>query len=114
MPSLLMCAPDYYGVEYEINPWMDRRRAPDHPLAVRQWRALREVLEGAGASVELVQPVAGLPDMVFTANAGLVAGRQFVLSNFRHPERQGEAAWFARWFRERGLEVVQLPPDRAF
>jgi N-dimethylarginine dimethylaminohydrolase len=105
-----MCRPDYYGIEYEINPWMDRERGADHAVAVAQWQALYETLTGpVGATVELIEPVAGLPDMVFTANAGLVAGRRFVPSRFRHPERAGEEPLFQQWFEEDGYEILPLP-----
>ena len=46
-PHILMCPPDYYGIEYEINPWMDRRRQVDHARAVRQWTELRGTVGGA-------------------------------------------------------------------
>jgi N-dimethylarginine dimethylaminohydrolase len=66
------------------------------------------------AQIELIDPQPGLPDMVFTANAGVVFENKFVVSNFRHEARREEAAHFARWFRARGFEVVQLPPEYHF
>ena len=66
MAEILMCPPDFYGIEYEINPWMSRQRGADHSVAVRQWNELRTVLAQAGATVHLITPVRGLPDMVFT------------------------------------------------
>jgi N-dimethylarginine dimethylaminohydrolase len=53
-------------------------------------------------------PVPGLPDMVFTANAGVVVGRQAVPSRFRHPERQREQTYFERWFTEHGYRLTLL------
>jgi N-dimethylarginine dimethylaminohydrolase len=115
MRRVLMTPPTYYGVEYEINPWMDRSRPASRETAQRQWEGLRRVLtDEMGAEVVLAEPVPGLPDMVFTANAGLVSGPRAVLSQFRHPERQGEAAHFRRWFEEHGWEVVELPSGRPF
>ena len=70
--KLLLCPPDHYGIEYEINPWMNRGRPCDHELAVRQWEVLRQLLEELGATVWCLEPVPGLPDLVFTANAALV------------------------------------------
>ncbi len=70
-PRILMCPPEFYGIEYEINPWMDRRRQADHELAVRQWTELHAILETHGAEISCMTPVKGLPDLVFTANAGL-------------------------------------------
>ncbi len=70
-PTILMCPPDFYGIEYEINPWMNTERQADHALASQQWRALRGLLVDAGATIEVLEPVAGLPDIVFTANAAV-------------------------------------------
>jgi arginine dihydrolase len=113
-PALLLCPPDYYGIEYEINPWMHKERGADRSLTTAQWRELYETLLKVGADLELVAPRPALPDMVFTANAGLVVGRRAILSNFRHKERQGEAEHFARWFERRGFEVVRLPDGLMF
>jgi N-dimethylarginine dimethylaminohydrolase len=107
-PHILMCPPDHFGIEYEINPWMSRKRPSDHELAVEQWAQLRTEVERAGATVSCVRPVAGLPDLVFTANAALVAGDVAILSRFRHPQRQKEAPHFRRWFAERGYRLHEL------
>ena len=114
MKTLLMCRPRYYTVEYEINPWMHIREKPDEALAMAQWEALYKTLTGIGIKVELIDPVKGLPDLVFTANGGLVDGTKFILSNFRHEERQGEAECFAAWATANGYEVVRLPEDSLF
>jgi N-dimethylarginine dimethylaminohydrolase len=103
-----MCPPDYYGIEYEINPWMDRRQPCDHELAVKQWQHLRRLLEQAGATVCCLPPVAGLPDLVFTANAALIHGRTAILSRFRFPQRQGEEEHYGRWLAEHGFQVRRL------
>src|SRR5207244_13289481 len=86
----LMCAPEHFGVLYEINPWMHREVTVDADRAHAQWEGLVQLLRDAGAEVETIEPHEGWPDMVFTANAGIVNGRQFVPSHFRNPERQGE------------------------
>jgi N-dimethylarginine dimethylaminohydrolase len=115
MAQILMCPPDYYGIEYEINPWMDRKRGADREKAIAQWEALYATLTGpVGATVELLEPVRGLPDMVFTANAGLVAGKRFIPSRFRHPVRSGEEPHFHRWFESNGYEVLSLPEGCIF
>jgi len=109
MSRLLVCPPDYFGIEYEINPWMRVSNRVDHERAVRQWHGLMKVLEqDVGAALERMTPVAGLPDLVFTANAGIVHGRTAVVSRFRYPERQREEAYFEGWFREHGYEIVTL------
>jgi N-dimethylarginine dimethylaminohydrolase len=108
-PRILMCPPDFYGIEYEINPWMNRQVASDSAESHRQWRALHDTLRELGVRIERVDPVPGLPDLVFTANAGLVFHRTFISSRFRFGVRQGETPHFDRWAREHGFSVITLP-----
>jgi N-dimethylarginine dimethylaminohydrolase len=115
MARLLMCRPTYYGIEYEINPWMSRARGAVARVAQAQWENLHRTLtERIGAHVELVEPAPGLPDLVFTANAGLVHEGKVILSRFRFPVRSGEEPVFAHWFREHGFEVIELPENLHF
>lgn len=110
----LMCPPEYFTVAYVINPWMHGNlRKIDNNLARQQWRALYDTLTDH-ATVRLVLPQPGSPDMVFTANAGLVRGREFIVSRFRYPERQYEEPYFADWFMDRGYEVSLMPRDVPF
>ena len=104
----LLCRPAYFDVTYEINPWMSVQRAPHSQRAQVQWRELHHTLLRLGAWIEYVEPQAGLPDMVFTANAGLVKGKEAVLSNFKYPERQGEAPLFKLWLEQAGYRVHVL------
>ena len=104
-PHILMCPPDYYGIEYEINPWMSRSRPSDQLAAMRQWAGLRSLLEDAGAKVSTLEPVAGLPDLVFTANAALIHRATALVAHFRHPQRQGEEPIDVAWFAAHGFEV---------
>jgi len=113
--KLLMCAPSYYGIEYEINPWMSRSRQTDPQRAIQQWNGLRALLnQQLSAEICLIAPTPGLPDMVFTANAGLAWNQKFIVSNFRHEVRRGEAHQFAQWFRARGFDIVRLPEEFFF
>ena len=112
----LMCPPRHFGVLYEINPWMSREVAVDVDLAAAQWDGLVATLRAAGAEVEVMDPQAEVPDLVFTANAGLVNasaddGGQFVPSHFRHPERQPETEVNAAWFARQGWQVDRLAID---
>jgi N-dimethylarginine dimethylaminohydrolase len=109
-----MCPPDYYGIEYEINPWMSRSRGSDADKAHGQWRRLYEALCQLGVRVELMAPQPGLPDLVFTANAGLVYEKRFFSSRFRHGVRARETPHFEAWFAGRGFTVEQLPDDVFF
>lgn len=113
-PRILMCRPDHYGIEYEINPWMNKERGANRSRTISQWEALAALIEKLGAKVELLDPVPGLPDMVFTANAGVVYRDLFITSRFRHGERQGESPYFEKWFADRGWRVVSIPSDHAF
>ena len=104
-----MCPPEYYGIEYEINPWMNRSVGSDTAVAREQWEGLRQTLRNLGATVELMEPVPGLPDLVFTANAGLVFGDLFLSSWFRYEVRQRETPHFNAWFAAHGFRVESLP-----
>jgi len=108
-PVFLMCPPTLYDVNYVINPWMEGNvHCSSRQNAERQWERLRAALAGL-ARVELVEPQAGSPDMVFTANAGLVRQGVVALSRFLHPERQGEEPHFRKWFDDSGFAVRELP-----
>lgn len=109
----LMCRPDHFEVAYEINTWMHTEVAVDRDRAQQQWRDLVRTLEAAGAEIVLLDPQPGLPDLVFTANAGVVNGNQFVPARFRHPERQGETPHDIAWFEQHGFAVDTLPDDVA-
>jgi N-dimethylarginine dimethylaminohydrolase len=113
-PQILMCRPEFYGIQYEINPWMSRLRQSDRPTAERQWSDLRHALEAAGATISLLPPVEGLPDMVFTANAALIYSDRAVMAHFRHPERQGEVAYDEAWLREEHFRIEHVPDDLHF
>src|SRR3989338_4952528 len=110
--EVLMCRPDYYfpeGISYEINEWMVNGTPVDIRLARKQWQTLREALEQAGLSVSLVRQTESLPDMVFTANEGVISNRTIILSNFRYPERKGEVKFFREYFLSIGYQFESLP-----
>jgi N-dimethylarginine dimethylaminohydrolase len=105
----LMCPPEHFGVLYEINPWMHREIRVDAERARRQWENLKSTLEQAGATIDVLEPARDLPDIVFTANAGVVNGRQFVPSRFMHPERQHEVPHDVAWFEAHDFAIDELP-----
>jgi lysine-ketoglutarate reductase/saccharopine dehydrogenase-like protein (TIGR00300 family) len=110
----LMCSPDHYDVDYVINPWMEGNvHKSSRDRAIEQWNRLFHIIK-EHATVDLVKPQIGVPDMVFTANAGLVLGDNVVLSRFFHKERQGEEPFFKQWFEEQGYKVYELPKDLPF
>src|SRR5262249_46023896 len=120
-PRFLMCPPQHFAVTYSINPWMDPAAwstggAALHARAAQQWTALHDALRDAGATIDIVRPEAGLPDLVFTANAAVVLDGRALLARFHHPQRQGEQPVFAAAFaalEQGGLidDVAVLPND---
>ena len=112
--AILMCPPDHFGVEYEINPWMHVDRVVDRQKAETQWKALHDAYINLGQAVQLAEPVRGLPDMVFAANAALARGGTAVLARFQHPERQGEEVHWRRVLSDLGQRVVEVPPGMRF
>jgi lysine-ketoglutarate reductase/saccharopine dehydrogenase-like protein (TIGR00300 family) len=112
--QFMMCAPDHYDVDYVINPWMEGNvHKSSRDRAVEQWQKLFHIIKD-NAQVELIQSQPGVPDMVFTANAGLLLENTVVLSRFYHKERQGEEPFFLQWFKDQGYTVHTLPKDLPF
>lgn len=109
-----MCAPDYFGVSYVINKWMENQIGNvDRDLAVRQWLNLRDVL-AKHADLAFIDPQPGLPDMVFTANAGIVLNDKVIVSRFHSPERQKEEPFFHAWFAKNGFKALDWPQGISF
>ncbi len=118
---IAMCPPHFFDVSYSINPFMHPTKWEEdaekfHGEAVHQWNHLSDTLAKLGVRVELLQPHAGVPDLVFTANAAIVLDRKVLLARFRHPERQAEEPFFKEFFemlQSRGFvsDVEALPPS---
>lgn len=104
--TVLMCRPDYFEVSYRINPWMHPENPTDTPKAVVQWTQLYETYQRLGFTVHLIDPVGGLPDMVYAANGGLVIDGIAYSAKFRHSERGPEAGHYAKWFSDFGLTTA--------
>jgi N-dimethylarginine dimethylaminohydrolase len=110
----LMCQPLYFGVSYEINPWMRGNIGEvNHARAMVQWQRLYDILS-THATVHLLPPVPHLPDLCFTANAGLVWNKTCMLSHFKCAERQGEEPHFLDWFHKNGYTLHRMPDAIAF
>ena len=102
----LMCRPEHFTVTYTINPWMEPARPTDTAKALAQWQTLHDLYLRLGHEVELIDPIVGYPDMVYTANGGfLIDGRAYA-PKFRFTERAGEAPAFTEWFRANGFDTV--------
>jgi N-dimethylarginine dimethylaminohydrolase len=105
----LMCPPEHFDVTYTINPWMDTAKAVDPGLALSQWERLRQCYLSLGHKVEIIDPLAGLPDMVFAANGATVAGDRVFGARFLHAERAAEGPAYLDWFRDSGYLNVREP-----
>lgn len=109
-----MCPPPYFQIEYEINPWMHISQRADKRMAIFQWNSLCDVLKQF-VNVELIQASPGLPDMCFSANAGVVLdNKTFVRSNFKFVERIGEQDFYSHWFKTHNYEVKTINKDLQF
>ncbi len=100
--TYLMCPPDYFTVEYAINPWMTGQDPVDQALASAQWERLRQTYLDLGHEVRTIAPLPNLPDMVFAANGGTVIGGNVLGARFAHPERAAEGPAYLSWFRSNG------------
>jgi len=104
-----MCPPEYFTVDYSINPWMHPGEPVDTGRALRQWEQLRATYTGLGHTVQTITPVPGLPDMVFAANGGCVVDGKVLGARFRYPQRAAEGPAYLDWFSGRGYPVVREP-----
>jgi N-dimethylarginine dimethylaminohydrolase len=112
--KILMCPPDYFAVDYVINPWMAGHESSlDLDLAKKQWQELHDVISEQ-ADVVVMDPQPDLPDMVFTANAGVVYGNKAIASHFMPEERRPEEAHFKKWFTDNGFELLGLDEKIGF
>ncbi len=102
-----MTSPQFFAVDYAINPWMDTDNPVDTAVAVAQWEHLRDTYVRLGHVVDLVAPVPGLPDMVYAANGGLILNGTAVVARFKYPQRQHESIAYAGWMRSQGYTPVQ-------
>jgi arginine dihydrolase len=107
--SYLMCRPTHFAVTYAINPWMRPDEPADAALAMEQWQRLRRAHLRVGHTVHTIEPVPGLPDMVFAANGATVIDGTVLGVRFRHPERAAEARAYLDWFRAHGWTSVREP-----
>jgi len=105
--TYLMCPPEYFTVEYAINPWMNPDLPADAALALRQWHGLRDVFLRLGHTVHTIDPLPGLPDMVFAANGATVIGGQVLGARFRYPQRAAEGPAYLAWFAENGYPATE-------
>jgi N-dimethylarginine dimethylaminohydrolase len=101
----LMCRPTHFAVDYAINPWMDPTTPVDVRRAIQQWTGLADTYRRLGHTVELIDPLPGLPDMVFAANGATVIDGIVLGAQFRYPERAAEGPAYLEWFARGGFET---------
>ncbi len=106
-PRVLMCRPEHFTVSYRINPWMYPENPTDTNLALSQWTVLYDTYRNLGFQVDLIDPLVGLPDMVYAANGGFVLDGIAYGAKFHHHERGPEGPAYMEWFRAQGFEVVE-------
>ncbi|MFW6220076.1 MAG: dimethylarginine dimethylaminohydrolase family protein [Nanoarchaeota archaeon] len=90
MKEIVMCNPKFYDVIYEINPWMKISNKVNKELAKKQWNNLKNNFTKNNVKVNVLIPNKNCPDMVFTANHGIVLNDSFIASNFLKQERKFE------------------------
>jgi N-dimethylarginine dimethylaminohydrolase len=99
-----MTPPQFFAVDYAINPWMDTTNPVDTSAALAQWQRLYDIYLQLGHTVDLVDPVPGLPDMVYAANGGLILDGTAAVARFKYAQRQQESAAYAEWLRAHGYQ----------
>ena len=115
---ILMAEPEFYDVEYVINPHMAGQVGNvDRLLARQQWLALRRAYEALGIPVDVMPGQPFLPDYVFTANqclplppGVLVEGPAAVASIMASGRRKPEIRPYTAYLEAAGLHVERLDP----
>jgi N-dimethylarginine dimethylaminohydrolase len=102
----VMTPPEFFAVDYAINPWMDTANPVDTSAALAQWKRVHDVYLQLGHTVDLVDPVPGLPDMVYAANGGLIIDGTALVARFKYPQRQQESAAHGEWLQAHGFDPV--------
>ena len=86
---------------------MDPQLPTDTALAVSQWEVLYRTYLDLGFDVHLIDPIQGLPDMVYAANGGFVIDNIAYGASFTYPERQPEGPAYMAWFASHGFSVAE-------
>ena len=113
-PTFLMCPPEFYDVNYVINPWMaGNLHQPSRDTAFMQWKNLYRQLQRV-ADVRLLHAREGAPDMVFVAHAAVVQHGLAAVSSFAHPQRQTEEGHLRKWLQDAGFLLWETPRETSF
>jgi N-dimethylarginine dimethylaminohydrolase len=114
MKKLLLCPPTFFNIEYEINPWMHIENKVTQKSASDEYNILKQTYQNLGSEILEIEPVQGLPDMVYTANLGFIKDDIFIVANFKHPQRQKESYYSEEYFKKLGFKIKKLPPQIAW
>lgn len=114
MKKILLCPPNYYDIEYEINPWMDVNRKAIKEKVWAEYESLKAKYIELGVEFMEIQAQPGLPDMVYAANYGFAEGNKFIKANFMYPERRKEAAFAEEYLKKMGYEIKTIPDNIYF
>lgn len=113
-PTYLMCPPEWYDVNYVINPWMaGNLHRPSRDRAFAQWKTLYSELRNL-ADVRLLHARAGSPDMVFVGHAAVVNHGVAAISSFVHSQRQSEETYLRQWLQDAGFLLWDTPRETSF
>jgi N-dimethylarginine dimethylaminohydrolase len=114
MKKILLCPPAFYDIEYIINPWMKVENKVNKEVVLKEYESLKNKYKSLGLDVLEIEPVSGLPDMVYAANFGFVKDNIFVKSNFKYPQRQEESIYSKKFFEKLGFKVAEMPEEITF
>ena len=87
---------------------MHQENQPAQESAQDQWDKLYKIYtQQLGWNVQLIDPVRGLPDMVFATDCCLMINGRALLSSFRYPQRQPETDHFEAWLTSHGYRELK-------
>ena len=113
-PTFLMCPPEWYGVDYVLNPWMAGNvHRSSRDLAFAQWKSMHNVLRSV-ADVRLLHPEPGCPDMAFLGHGALIHHGVAAVSSFDPPQRRAESTYLRRWLLSQGFLLWETPRETPF
>jgi N-dimethylarginine dimethylaminohydrolase len=114
MKTILICPPDNFSIEYEINPWMKTSNIIDKIKVFNQYTTLKDIFNKLNLAYKEITPNKGLPDQVFTTDVGLVFKNTFIKANFLYGPRKKEADIAESFFRQKKFKIETLPEDIYF
>ncbi|WP_161998081.1 dimethylarginine dimethylaminohydrolase family protein [Silvanigrella paludirubra] len=115
--KVMMVNPAYFNIDTPINAHMLQADGSPHLLdknkAMEQWQELKKTYEHIGLNVFVVDPVKGLPDMVFCANQSFpyldaIGNYNAVLSNMFNDTRNEEVPFINSFLNAHGYTTHRI------